>query len=182
MPLTPDSELDLQFPSEQIPDEAREHLPPDFHLRPLASTDYRRGHLSVLSVLAPVTDPGEAAWVAQFNTNRAIATTYYFVVIVHKPSDRIVATATLFIERKFIHGLGSVAHGEDVAVDKSQQGKSFGSHLNKALIGISEYNGCYKAILNCTDSNMPFYEKSGFKREGNQMVKYMAAHPHSSRL
>lgn len=127
-------------------------LPPQ--LRPLASTDYHRGHLAVLSVLTVVTDPGEDAWRAQFEAVRAAPRTYYPIVIVDKPSDRIVAVGTVFVERKFLRGLGCVGHIEDIAVDKSQQGKKLGLRIIHALTAISENSGCYKTILNCSDSNI----------------------------
>ncbi|TFK86428.1 acyl-CoA N-acyltransferase [Polyporus arcularius HHB13444] len=172
MPFTSDAELDLLFPSDQIPAFVRKQLPAELHIRPLASTDYRRGHLSVLSVLTVVTDPGEDAWRAQFEALRAAPRTYYGIVIVDKASDRIVAVGTVFIERKFLRGLGSVGHIEDIAVDKSQQGKKLGLRIIQALTGISENSGCYKTILNCSDSNIPFYEKCGFQKKENEMAKY----------
>ncbi|EPT04770.1 hypothetical protein FOMPIDRAFT_1139630 [Fomitopsis schrenkii] len=172
MPFTADSELDLLFPTQHIPDEAREQLHPDLHLRPLASTDYQRGHLNVLSVLTVVTDPGEAAWRSQFEALRAAPRTYYPVVIVDKATDRIVAVGTVFIERKFLRGLSTVGHIEDIAVDKSQQGKKLGLRIIHALTGISENSGCYKTILNCSDSNIPFYEKCGYVKKENEMAKY----------
>ncbi|KAI0916184.1 hypothetical protein AcV5_003191 [Taiwanofungus camphoratus] len=154
MTFTSDSELDLLFPSDQIPMEVKKQLHPDLHIRPLASTDYKRGHLTVLSVLTVVTDPGEDAWVAQFKALRAAARTYYSIVIIDKASDRIVAVGTVFIERKFLRGLGSVGHIEDIAVDKTQQGKKLGLRIIHALTGISENSGCYKTILNCSDNNI----------------------------
>lgn len=123
----------------------------------MASTDYRRGHLDILSVLTVVSDPGEEAWVAQFNAVRAAPRTYYFLVIVDKATDRIVAVGTVFIERKFLRGLGSVGHIEDIAVDKGQQGKKLGLRVIQALTTISENSGCYKTILNCSDSNIREY-------------------------
>lgn len=123
-------------------------------LRPLASTDYRRGHLDVLRVLTVVTDPGEEAWLAQFNALKAAAHTYYGIVILDKASDRIVAVGTVFIERKFLRGLGSVGHIEDIAVDERQQGKKLGLRVIQALTRISENSGCYKTILNCSDKNI----------------------------
>ena len=69
-------------------------------------------------------------------------------------SDRIVAVGTVFIERKFLRGLGCVGHIEDIAVDKSQQGKKLGLRIIQALTGISENSGCYKTILNCSESNI----------------------------
>ncbi|KAH9950771.1 acyl-CoA N-acyltransferase [Amylocystis lapponica] len=182
MSFTPDSELDLLFPSEYIPSLVREQLHTDLHLRPLASTDYKRGHLSVLSVLTVVTDPGEDAWVRQFAALRAAAHTYYSLVIVDKPSDRIVAVGTVFIERKFLRGLGSVGHIEDIAVDKTQQGRKLGLRVIQALTGISENSGCYKTILNCSDSNIPFYEKCGYEKKENEMAKYASERARTPRL
>ncbi|THH26722.1 hypothetical protein EUX98_g7458 [Antrodiella citrinella] len=182
MPYTPDSELDLLFPTEYISDEVRSQLHPDLHLRPLASTDYRRGHLDILSVLTVVTDPGEEAWVAQFNAMRAAPRTYYGIVIVDKPSDRIVAVGCVFVERKFLRGLGSVGHIEDIAVDKNQQGRKLGLRIIQALTTISENSGCYKTILNCSDSNIPFYQKCGFERKENEMAKYAPKRESSPRL
>ncbi|THH20630.1 hypothetical protein EW146_g755 [Bondarzewia mesenterica] len=166
---TPDSQLDLLFPAHLIPQKVRDELPADLHIRPLASTDYHRGHLAVLQVLTAVTDPGEAAYVAQFNTLRAIPHTYYTLVIVSKQTDRVVGVGSVFLERKFLRGLGIVGHIEDIAVDASQQGKKLGLRIIHALTGISESNGSYKTILNCSDKNIPFYEKCGFMKKENEM-------------
>jgi GNAT superfamily N-acetyltransferase len=123
-------------------------------MRPLASTDYARGHLSVLSVLTVVTDPGEAAWARQFYQQKSAPNTYYSLVIVSKETDRIVGAGTVFLERKFLRGLGTVGHIEDIAVDKNQQGKKLGLRIIQALTGISENSGAYKTILNCSTSNI----------------------------
>jgi glucosamine-phosphate N-acetyltransferase len=123
-------------------------------IRPLASTDYYRGHLSVLEVLTIVTDPGEAAWVAQFNAMRAAPHIYHVLVIVDKSTDIIVAVGTVFMERKFLRGLGTVGHIEDIAVDKKQQGKKLGLRIINALTHISENSGAYKTILNCSEDNI----------------------------
>jgi len=52
--------------------------------------------------------------------------TYYNLVIVDRSSDRIVASGCVFMERKFLRGLGLVGHIEDIAVAKDQQGKKLG--------------------------------------------------------
>lgn len=108
----------------------------------------------MLSVLTVVTDPGEDAWVTQFKALKAASHTYYSIVIIDKPTDRIVAVGTVFVERKFLRGLGSVGHIEDIAVDERQQGKKLGLRIIQALTRISENSGCYKTILNCSDKNM----------------------------
>ncbi|KAJ3889732.1 hypothetical protein GG344DRAFT_66849 [Lentinula edodes] len=87
------------------------------------STDYHRGHLAVLSVLTVVSDSGQSIWLAQFHFMRASSKTYYPIVIVSKQTDQIVALGCVFIEPKFLRGLGNVGHIEDTAVHKRQQGK-----------------------------------------------------------
>jgi len=181
-PFTPDTSLDLMFPPDLISSEVKSQLPADLHLRPLASTDYNRGYLPVLSVLTVVTDPGEAAWKAQFNAMRSTPSTYYSIVILDKASDRIVGVGTVFIERKFLRGLGSVGHIEDIAVDKNQQGKKLGLRIIQALTHISENIGCYKTILNCSEANIPFYQKCGFVKKECEMAKYAPDRSHSPKL
>lgn len=123
-------------------------------IRPLSSTDYARGHLAVLSVLSEVSDPGEAAWRAQFDAMRAASETYFPLVILDRATDKIIGVGTLFIERKFLRGLARAGHIEDIAVDKQQQGKKVGLRIINALTYISESIGCYKTILNCSESNI----------------------------
>jgi GNAT superfamily N-acetyltransferase len=124
----------------------------------------------VLAVLTDSPDPGEAAWRAQFNAMRALARTYFPVVIVSRVTDAVVAAGTVFVERKFIHGNAAVGHIEDIAVDERQQGKKLGLRVIQALTHVSEVSGCYKTILNCSDKNVPFYEKCGFQKKENEMV------------
>jgi len=170
--FTQDSALDLLFDPSLISSEVKSQLASELHIRPLSSTDYKRGHLDVLKVLTVVTDPGESAWVAQFEAMRSLAGTYYSLVIVDKNTDNIVAVGTVFIERKFLRGLGSVGHIEDIAVNESQQGKKLGLRIIQALTSVSENSGCYKTILNCSEKNMPFYQKCGFEKKEIEMAKY----------
>jgi hypothetical protein len=102
---------------------------------------------------------------------------YYSLVIVDRKSDAVVAVGTVFLERKFLRGLGVVGHIEDIAVDKSQQGKKLGLRVIQALTGISERQGAYKTILNCSTANVPFYEKCGYVQKENEMVRCMAFDP-----
>ena len=92
------------------------------------------------------------------------------MVIVDKANDQLVATATLFVERKYIHGGGIAGHIEDVVVSDRAQGKGLGGKLIKGLKQLGETVGCYKTILDCQESKVGFYEKCGFSRRGVQMV------------
>ncbi|KAG6883274.1 hypothetical protein C0992_009232 [Termitomyces sp. T32_za158] len=152
--FTPDDALDLLFSPNLISLEVKNALHPDVHVRPLASTDYRRGHLRVLSVLTAAPDTGEEAWRTHFNFLRNAGRTYYTIVIVEKASDQIVGVGTVFLERKFQRGISCVGHIEDIAVDERQQGKKLGLRIIQALTSISENSGAYKTILNCSDKNI----------------------------
>jgi glucosamine-phosphate N-acetyltransferase len=170
--LTPDSQLDLLFSPDLIPEDVREALPKDLHvrsrvarclngmltsnaqIRPLASTDYHRGHLSILEVLTVAPDVGFKRWNEQFFAMRSTPGTYYLLVIVDRATDQVVAVGGVVMERKFLRGLGLVGHIEDIAVDKSQQGKKLGLRVIQALTGISEKRGAYKTILNCSTANI----------------------------
>lgn len=130
------------FPLDLLPTTS---LPTGYSVRPLNSGDYNRSHLNVLSVLTLAPDVGEAAWVAQFDALGQGS--YYPIVIVEIASDQIVGTGTLFLERKFIRGLGLVGHIEDIAVSKDAQGRGFGKTIITVLTELSEKLGAYKVRL-----------------------------------
>lgn len=111
----------------------------------------------MLSHLSTVDDPGEDAWIARFNELRSAPLTYFTLVIVNMTTDRIVATGSIYVERKFIRGLGAAAHFEDVVVDKSLQSRQLGVTIAKALMAMSERMGCFKIGGNCLDHNIRTY-------------------------
>src|SRR5258708_1922820 len=123
-------------------------------MRPLAKTDHARSHLTVLSILTSTPQVSVADYAAAFERLRACPNTYFTLVIINKLTDQIVGVGCVFVEQKFIRGLGKVGHIEDIAVDKSMQGKKLGLRVIQALTAISERVGCYKTILNCSDSNI----------------------------
>ena len=129
-------------------------------MRPLASTDYDRGHLTVLSVLTQALDVGAEAWAAQFETMRS-ESSYYILVIVSRETDHIVGAGGIFLERKFLRGLGRVGHIEDIAIAREMQGKKLGLRIIQALTHISEEVGCYKTILNCNENNIRAFSALG---------------------
>lgn len=97
---------------------------------------------------------------------------HYSIVIEHTPSDRIVGCASLMLDRKFVHDCGSVAHVEDVVVDDSMRGKNLGKILVETLKTLAKDLGAYKIILNCKESNIGFYQKSGFEQKNVEMSYY----------
>ncbi|MEO9276282.1 MAG: GNAT family N-acetyltransferase [Nitrososphaera sp.] len=91
------------------------------------------------------------------------------VIYVAILDNKVVGTACILIEQKFIHEGGKVGHIEDVAVRKEFQGKGIGKKIVKALLEHGKKMGCYKTILDCSDELIPFYNDMGFKRFSNSM-------------
>lgn len=91
------------------------------------------------------------------------------VIYVAVQDSKVIGSASILIEQKFIHDGGNVGHIEDVAVKKEFQGKGVGQKIVTELLRYAEKHGCYKTILDCTDDLIPFYEKIGFKRHSNEM-------------
>jgi glucosamine-phosphate N-acetyltransferase len=87
-------------------------------------------------------------------------------------TNTIIATGTIILEPKFIHNNGTVGHIEDIVVDKDKNGLGIGKKLIDELVNIAINNGCYKVILNCSETNIGFYEKAGFKTKDRQMALY----------
>ncbi|KAL4924778.1 glucosamine 6-phosphate N-acetyltransferase [Aspergillus undulatus] len=146
-------------------------LPTGYTIRPMRRSDYHRGYLDVLRILTTVGDVSEEAWNKRYDWIASRNDEYYLLVIVDE-SDKVVATGSLIVERKFIHSLGMVGHIEDIAVEKGQQGKKLGLRVIQALDFVAERVGAYKTILDCSEANEGFYLKCGFKKAGLEMAHY----------
>ncbi|GAA6002714.1 hypothetical protein JCM10207_007640 [Rhodosporidiobolus poonsookiae] len=171
MPASPSEYL---FDASLIPAAVRE-VPSGLSLRPLASSDYSRNHLSLLAHLTSSPDVGQTGWSTRFDELRAVNAvqlTYLPVVLVEDDSDQLVGQATLVVERKFLRGAGLVGHIEDVVVDPRMQGKKLGLRLLEVLTALSEQVGAYKTILDCDPKNEAFYVKCGYENKGCEMAKY----------
>ncbi|GAA6063921.1 hypothetical protein JCM10212_003539 [Sporobolomyces blumeae] len=163
------------FDASLLPQDVLSELPSGLTLRPLDSSDYARGHLSVLAHLTAAPDVGQDAWSSRFTEMveiNQVKLTYLPIVLVDDASDRLVGSATLVVERKFLRNAGLVGHIEDVVVDPKQQGKKLGLRLLQALTKLSEGQGCYKTILDCDPKNEAFYVKCGYENKGCEMAKY----------
>lgn len=93
-------------------------------------------------------------------------------VIQNESTKKIVGSGTLFIENKLIRNYGRVGHIEDIVVHENTRGYGLGKILINHLSEESKNLGCYKTILDCSDENVGFYEKCGYKKKGAQMAKY----------
>lgn len=143
-----------------------EHRHFRFKIRKLKRADiYFNGFLKVLSQLSPVdldTWKAISTWLTRTGTG-------FHTIVASTRGDRVVGTASYFMEPKFIYGAGRVGHIEEVVVDQEFRGKGVGKALVKACVDELRRLRCYKIILNSSDENAPFYEGLGFRRAANTM-------------
>ena len=137
--------------------------------RKLNSNDYSNEYFNLLGQLTEVdsdkiTYNNFLEFINQLNDNHQI--------IVIEDDNKIIASGTLLIENKIIHGLSRVGHIEDIIVDSNSRGLNLGKKIINYLTELANKNNCYKVILNCKESNCGFYEKCGFEKKELEMVKY----------
>jgi len=135
-------------------------------IRQLQEKDLFNGFLESLDSLRKASDLNPKKAKTIFKKMKSVPD-HAIYVAVH--DSKIIGSATIFVEQKFIHKGGKVGHIEDVVVSKEHQGEGIGLKLIKALIQYAEKKGCYKTVLDCTDEVMPFYKKLGFTRHSNAM-------------
>jgi glucosamine-phosphate N-acetyltransferase len=137
--------------------------------RKLKGSDYSKGVIELLSQLSTIdklaiSKRDFVKWVSELNA--------FHSIYVFERDDKIVAIGTILMEPKLIHNFGLVAHIEDIVVDSSCRNTGLGKLLIKFLTDIAEKQGCYKVILDCSDKNIEFYQKCGYKPHGVEMAHY----------
>lgn len=127
-------------------------------IRELTVADLGRGLLESLASLSEVRLSAEEALPIYHDRLRAGIRTFVAV----RDSD-VIGTASLVVERKFIHRGGLVGHIEDVAVRRDIQRSGVGTALVRRAMEEARRLGCYKVILNCLEDRVAFYERLGFR-------------------
>lgn len=130
-------------------------------VRQMEWQDLEKGLLETLENLSLV---GSLSQIEQHIIYEEIKRNPLHLIFVAEEHGKIVGTLTLFIERKFIHRGGLVGHIEDVVVRSGWQGRGIGRKLVEHALDVAKQAGCYKVILDCNESNAPFYEKLGFRK------------------
>jgi glucosamine-phosphate N-acetyltransferase len=137
----------------------------DFIIREIQQADLEKGFfqtLSNLSVLGRIRDDIEhAEKILQEIKSYPL---YKIFVAVKNDDTEIIGSITLLIEQKFIHDGGKSGLIEDVVTRREYEGMGVGSALVSAALAFAKEKNCYKVILNCSEKNVPFYEKIGFRR------------------
>jgi len=146
-----------------------------FLVRPLQLDDYEKGYLQLLSQLTTVGDITKDDFEARFLKMQK-AGCYFVTVIEDIRHSKIIGSATLVTELKFIHTCGHRARLEDVVVNNTYRGKQLGKLIVLTVTLLAKKLGCYKMSLDCKDQLIPFYKSLGYALEpGNantMMLRY----------
>ena len=138
----------------------------DVKIRDIAELDIENGFLESLDYLRNASNLDRET---ATNILKKVIANPDHIIQVAEIDGKIVGSATLLIEQKFIHNAGRVGHIEDVVVSKEFEGRGIGMKLVRSLLEKVEIMNCYKTILDCKDELIPFYERIGFRKESNQM-------------
>jgi glucosamine-phosphate N-acetyltransferase len=144
----------------------------NYAIREIEEIDIESGGLlEVLENLAPVGGLSKPAAKAILKEIKSNPLHRIFVAVVQDGRNQglIIGTTTLLVEPKFIFGGGRVAHIEDVAVRAEYQRKGIGFKLVNYATEQAAIMRCIRTVLDCSDENIPFYEKIGYSYHGNSM-------------
>jgi glucosamine-phosphate N-acetyltransferase len=139
-------------------------------IREIEYDDLDKGFLEVLeNLLSPNLDNTSAKNILR---KKIISNPLHKIFVAHDElNNKIVGTITLFIEPKFINKGMQVGYIEDVSVKKGYEGLGIGFKLvNYATNYAISKEQCKKILLYCSQKNMLFYEKLGFKLANDTFV------------
>ncbi len=128
--------------------------------------------IEIVKQLSPQTSSGVLSDRSVFYDLCRMQNKRVFVAVVDEDLDPlVVGTVSVLIEEKINRGtnpvtdrLYSVAHIEEVVIHSLYRGSGYGIALMKHAINYAKLAGAYKIILDCSEDNVAFYEKCGFKR------------------
>ena len=135
--------------------------------------DYNSNLLALLSQLSAVGELPERFFLDRLRSiERSQREKMVVIEALGSTPTRLVGAATLLIEYKFIHEAGKCGHIEDVVVDSSARGLGLGKIIIRRLVELAHEAGCYKVILDCSEKNVPVYNRCGFKQYEVCMAHY----------
>ena len=85
------------------------------------------------------------------------------IIFIIEYNNKLIATAKLIIEQKFIHKLAKYGYIEDVIVDENYRKQNIGKDIIKYIVDYCKTNNFFKITLSCNKSLINFYEKNNFE-------------------
>jgi len=135
------------------------------NFRLLEKEDYNRGYLELLKQLTVIGNISNE----KFNDIFDKIKTKIWVI---EDNNKIIASASLFLEQKIIHECGVVGHLEDVIIDEKYRSIGLGKFIICKMVNIAKERGCYKLIGDCKPELVEFYKKNGFESNNVQISIY----------
>lgn len=155
--------------------------------RVLEEADLARGFLQLLAQLTTVGELSAEAFAERLALMRSAPgdRPHVPLVILDDAADKVVVAATLFVEQKLSAAAtvgsggnggdrgGRLGHIEEVVVDSTERGRGLGRKIIACVCDAATAAGCSRVSLDCSESNVPFYQKCGFERKGVCMALYL---------
>lgn len=142
----------------------------NYEIRDLCVEDFHNGFINCLEALTVVGNITKEMFEKAFNERQRLG--IKTIVAVEKNTNRILGTASMFYEPKFIRECSVKAYIEDVCVAPYAQKRGIGKSLVKYLQEKALSDNCYKIVLTCNDENVDFYKKMLFERKESAMAIY----------
>ncbi|KAK7841314.1 glucosamine 6-phosphate n-acetyltransferase [Quercus suber] len=118
-----------------------------FQVRKLQISDKNKGFIELLRQLTICDSVSDKDFEDRFRELSALGDDHIVSVVEDESSGKIIATGSIFIEKKFLRNCGKVGHIEDVAVDSNARGLKLGKKIIAFLTEHAHLMGCYKLIL-----------------------------------
>jgi glucosamine-phosphate N-acetyltransferase len=135
-----------------------------FEVREIKLGDLKNGYFSTLRNLSDLGSIEKSMEEAeQILKNITANPLHRIFVAIDKETSEVIGATTLLVEQKFIHSGGKAGHIEDVVTRKGFEGLGIGSALINHALLFAKTAGCYKIVLDCSDTNISFYQRAGFK-------------------
>lgn len=135
------------------------------HPTKLEKLDYYRNYLELLSQLSKL-NPKHINY-ENFCLHYDKLNSQVYVIRIR---DKVVATGSIFFEKKFIHNCGTLAHIEDIVVDEEYRNIGLCRKMLEFLKELAKEYNCYRIILNCNENMVKFYEKFDFKLKWHNLA------------
>lgn len=117
-------------------------LEQSLHIRRLQTSDKDEGFIDPLKQLTVCDSISDEVFVKWFHELSIHGNDHLIFVIEDGSSGPIIATGSVFIERKFIRNCGKVGHIEYVVVDSNFQGKHLGQKIIHVFSDYARSVGC----------------------------------------
>jgi glucosamine-phosphate N-acetyltransferase len=125
-------------------------------------TKVKENYIKLLSNLTKTSIIDDNAFINIINKIHEMGIIYVCYIYDDKNNIIFVATGTIIIEPKIIHGGKKVGHIEDIVVDLNFQKMGISVKIVEFLKKYGIKNDCYKIILDCNKEIKKVYEKNDF--------------------